>query len=258
MAEETKLSIDSNSSGSNDSSGGGNDGSNIDGGRRLFLCITVPDELAHWISTLERPNFTADKNESSESGESSKSNSGKIRWQRKEKLHLTVEFIGHLQDEKKSSSSPPSSMTELMKKLRETIQSIPSFELVANQVVACQTRTLRLLFKDAQNSFVRLREIVRQVLLNTSNSSSETGEISEINEDKDERTSVSGHLTLARLKDISAYEIANYIVDVSATDGSSSVLSKWPPLKVTHLSLMASDKTGYHLVDSFPLFFPQS
>ena len=188
------------------------------GQRRLFLCIRVPENLADAISTLERQHI-----------------SGSVKWQRNEKLHITIAFLGDCSDKEMTIRTA----------IRHALASklVVPFSLAVHEVVACQTRTLRLLFQPVaqEGSIVQLRTMVHAALHETKT----------VEEDKDERTSISGHLTLARLKGVSQEWITAYVSAINAP--RERPFCEWPRLHVKELCLMSSDSSGFHLVETFPL-----
>lgn len=251
--------------------------------RRLFLCIRVPEDLADVISTLERP-FTFLKEQKEQKSQPILAS---VKWQRNEKLHITIAFLGDADKDKETS---------IRTVLRHALGSklVVPFSLAVHMVVACQTRTLRLLFEpvaqrkeekggEVPSSIVSLRVVVQAALHEIV-----AMEVLDVKEDKDERTSVGGHLTLARLKGVPLEWITTYVSTINAggtllssaldppelrfwppggraapyPPASSSVSSsawpvrpfcEWPRLHVKELCLMSSDSSGFHLVEAFPL-----
>jgi hypothetical protein len=157
---------------------------------------------------------------------------------------------------RRANSTKPTTKEKVYKKPKP-------FVLTPHKVAACGTRTLRLLLRQDVKEVGEFNAL-RQLVCEATNSSG-------FNKDaRNERMSEGGHLTLAKLYNVDAKDTAVLVSDAiraaedvnslseidemtHASTDSDRAFSAWPRLLVDSISLMTSNRDGFHVVETFHL-----
>ena len=135
--------------------------------RRIFLAINLPDSIKKNLLSFQEKWFDLP-----------------VRWTKKDNLHITLIFIGYVDDEE---------MLEICRLAKEAISKYNSFEIKLNRIcLGPPNQPARMIWIEGQtdNNLARLKDDLEKALLNSSKSGF----------NRVENRAFKIHITLARIK----------------------------------------------------------